>query len=460
MNSEFAKKSLSECIELIIDCRGKTPKKLGGDWSKQGYRALSAKNVKTSGLVQESTIRRIDKKLYRKWMKEEVNRGDILLTSEAPLGQVMLWNSDEKIVLSQRLFAIRSNQYLDSAYLYYYMTSEKYQHELESRSTGTTVLGIKQTQLVQTVIKYPNILNQQKIAHILSTLDDKIELNRKMNQSLENMAQALFKSWFVDFDPVHAKENASSDADYEEIAKELGISLEVLDLFPDEFEESELGLIPKGWEVNKFNDIASVRKGLSYKGKHKTQNKDYPPMFNLGNFDRSGQYRAEKIAYYDGEYKERHLIRGGQLMMANTDMTQDRVILGLPIIVPELVDTDMIFTHHVFAIDFKSIELESTFKYYIFYTFINPKFREVAEGYATGTTVLALPKEGVMNFNLLLASKGLIDEFNKVLHSLISKMNSNRLQVETLQKTRDTLLPKLLSGELDVSELELDHVTH
>ena len=162
MRSEFSILPLSKCIDLIIDYRGKTPKKLGGDWSDTGYRALSAKNVKTDGLAQEDIIRRIDEDLYRKWMKEEVKRGDILLTSEAPLGEVLLWNSDEKIVLSQRLFAIRPNSKLDSTYMYYYMTTKNYQHELESRASGTTVVGIKQTQLVHTIIKYPPLPTQKK----------------------------------------------------------------------------------------------------------------------------------------------------------------------------------------------------------------------------------------------------------------------------------------------------------
>ena len=98
---------LSKCLSKVIDYRGRTPKKLGYEWASQGYRALSANNVKFDGLDKIDSINYADEALYKKWMKEEVNRGDILLTSEAPSGQVMLWDSDEKIVLSQRLFALR-----------------------------------------------------------------------------------------------------------------------------------------------------------------------------------------------------------------------------------------------------------------------------------------------------------------------------------------------------------------
>ena len=98
---------LGDIIDLVIDYRGKTPKKLGGDWSPSGYRALSAKNIKTGKIVSEETIRYVDESIYKKWMKDEIKRGDIFITSEVPFGQVYYWDSDEKIVLSQRLFALR-----------------------------------------------------------------------------------------------------------------------------------------------------------------------------------------------------------------------------------------------------------------------------------------------------------------------------------------------------------------
>ena len=96
MAHELQATPLRRCLEKIIDYRGKTPKKLGSDWIDEGYRALSAINVKDSGLVSTETIRCVDAETYKKWMKEEVKRGDILLTSEAPAGEVMIWNSDEK----------------------------------------------------------------------------------------------------------------------------------------------------------------------------------------------------------------------------------------------------------------------------------------------------------------------------------------------------------------------------
>ena len=109
-------KSLSDCLSLVIDRRGVTPKKLNSSWKEKGYRVLSANNVKTSGLTKIDEIRCIDDNTYKKWMKNEVCRGDIFLTSEAPAGEVLYWDSDEKIVAGQRIYVLRTKKDLYCLY--------------------------------------------------------------------------------------------------------------------------------------------------------------------------------------------------------------------------------------------------------------------------------------------------------------------------------------------------------
>ena len=196
MTSEWNHFALGEITELVIDYRGKTPKKLGGDWCKQGYRALSAKNIKTGRIVQAETIRYIDESLYRKWMKDEVQRGDILITSEAPFGQIFFWDSDEKIVLSQRLFCVRIKPEYDARFIYYYMTTPEFQSELDGRATGTTVIGLRQPELMKCVIRCPEIQEQKVIAAILSSIDAKIIANEKVNDNSQQQAAALFSSLY------------------------------------------------------------------------------------------------------------------------------------------------------------------------------------------------------------------------------------------------------------------------
>lgn len=200
MKSDLTITSLAEATSKIIDYRGKTPKKLNGDWVSDGYRALSANNVKFDGLVNQEDIRHVDEKLYKKWMKEEVRRGDLLLTSEAPSGQVMIWESDEKIVLSQRLYALRAKKGIHNYFLKYYLQSSVGQKEIQRNNSGSTVGGISAKTFPNILIRHPQFDEQRKIGNLLSGIDRKIEINRRINAELEAMAKALYDYWFVQFE--------------------------------------------------------------------------------------------------------------------------------------------------------------------------------------------------------------------------------------------------------------------
>ena len=184
MTSDWEKCELNEVVAHVLDYRGKTPKKLGGDWAESGYRALSAKNIKTGQIVQPETIRYIAPSMYSIWMKEEINRGDIIITSEAPFGEVYYWDRDEKILLSQRLFAIRTNEKVNSRFLYYYMITDSFQAELRARATGTTVIGLRQPELLKCQIRLPDLRIQTQIASLLKSIDAKINNNNAINNNL------------------------------------------------------------------------------------------------------------------------------------------------------------------------------------------------------------------------------------------------------------------------------------
>jgi len=283
---------------------------------------------------------------------------------------------------------------------------------------------------------------REAIAHILGTLDDKIELNRKTNETLEAMAKALFKSWFVDFDPVKAKAEG----------RPTGLPAEISDLFPDSFEDSELGEIPSGWEMEALGEILDVDKGVSYKGDFLSDAEGLP-MVNLGCFAGGGSFRAEKMKFYTGEYRERHLATAGDLLVANTDMTQNRIILGAPIIVPSWRGRDkFLFSHHTFAIRFR--RSKSAFTRFIYFTLLKPSFRQVSAGHATGTTVLALPKDGITDYQTVIPPAGLLNVFAAKVEALYQKCQALTEQCELLAKTRDALLPKLISGEIRIPDAE------
>lgn len=194
----FEEYTIKDVMNEIIDYRGKTPKKLGGDWSENRtkYMALSAKNIKKGRIVQPETIRYVDEDMYNKWMKQEVNKGTILITSEAPFGELLYWDSDDKIVLSQRLFGLKIKKEYNPKYIYYYMYTTSFQGELSGRATGSTVTGLRQPELLKCHLKVPNRKIQDKIANILTCIDKKIELNDEINNNLYKEAVALYKDKF------------------------------------------------------------------------------------------------------------------------------------------------------------------------------------------------------------------------------------------------------------------------
>ena len=427
---------LEEWMESIIDYRGKTPEK-----TTAGIPLITAKVIKGGRIETPSEFIAAD--TYEEWMRRGIpEAGDVVITTEAPLGEVAQLPKG-KVALAQRVITLRGKKGLvDNTFLKYLLLSRPFQEDLEARATGTTVVGIKQSVLRKIDLAFPSFLDQKAIAHILGTLDDKIELNRKSNETLEAMAKALFQSWFVDFDPVRAKAEG----------RPTGLPAEISDLFPDSFEDSELGEIPSGWEMETLGEILDVDKGVSYKGDFLSDTEGLP-MVNLGCFAGGGSFRAEKMKFYAGEYRERHLASAGDLLVANTDMTQNRIILGAPIIVPSWRGRDkFLFSHHTFAIRFR--RSKSAFTRFIYFTLLKPSFRQVAAGHATGTTVLALPKDGITDYQTVIPPAGLLNVFAAKVEALYQKCQSLTEQCELLAKTRDALLPKLISGEIRIPDAE------
>jgi type I restriction enzyme, S subunit len=182
---------LDDILNLIIDYRGKTPKKLGSDWSLSGIPALSAKNVKDGQIVREDSMNFVDEDLYRKWMKDELQKGDVLLTSEAPLGELFYLANDRKYVLSQRLFALRTKQGFCSTYLYFWLKSPQGQFLLERRATGSTVEGIRQVELRKVEIIIPDSDVLEKATQIWLATLKKNENNNRQIQTLTEIRDRL-----------------------------------------------------------------------------------------------------------------------------------------------------------------------------------------------------------------------------------------------------------------------------
>ena len=420
--SEWREVELEEVIELVIDYRGKTPKKLGGDWSQVGYRALSAKNIKTGRIVQEDAIRYLDSNLYTKWMKEKVNRGDILMTSEAPFGELLHWDSDEKIVLSQRLFCLRTNKKVDSKYLYYYMTTNRFQKELDARATGTTVRGLRQPQLLKCKIEYPPIKDQEAIANILSSMDEKIRVNNQINKTLENMAQAIFKQWFVDFEfPNEEGEPYKSSG--------------------GEMFESELGMIPKGWEVKKSSDIANVNIGKTPPRKEKecfTLDPDDYKWISIKDLGNSGAYIFDSSEYLTKESIEKYNVK---VVPDNTVVLSFKLTIGRVSITCGQMTTNEAIAH---------FNLSNKSKITTEYLYLYLKGFDYGKLGNTSSIANAVNSKIIKSMPIIVQDNKTIKTFSEVMESVFSKIKYTIKQSDKLIEIRDSLLPKLMSGEIRV----------
>lgn len=184
----MTKYKLEELVNLIMDFRGKTPKKLGMSWTehKNDIVALSAKNIKDGEIINIDKSHYGDENLYKKWMKDgDIHINDILMTSEAPLGETYIVSKPLKAILSQRIFLLRLNQKLIYPWYFFAMTQSKYfQEKLLSKATGTTVIGIKQKELRKIEIEIPNMKVQEKVGNYFKVINSKLVSNKQINANL------------------------------------------------------------------------------------------------------------------------------------------------------------------------------------------------------------------------------------------------------------------------------------
>ena len=364
---EWEVDTMENALNEIIDYRGKTPVK-----SETGIVTLSAKSVK-DGYIDYSKAYFISESTYQKFMVRGFPRkGDILLTTEAPLGLVARLDR-EKVGIAQRLLTLRGKkEYLLNDYLMYYLMSNEGKHQLTSRQSGTTVTGIKQKEFRKCLISITPFEEQKAIAHLLSTIDEKIEVNNQINKILENIAQEIFKKWFVDFEfPNEEGEPYKSNG--------------------GEMVESEQGMIPKGWDVISLDKIVDVKSGYSYRGTDLSESNN--AMVTIKNFDRNGGYKIDglKEIIISERVKDHHYIETNDVVVAHTDLTQGAEIIGNPVMVLSKGKYNkLIMSMDVVKVTPKDRDIDNAFVYCLLKT---DKFKQYALGYVNGTTVLHLSKK-------------------------------------------------------------------
>lgn len=322
---------------------------------------------------------------------------------------------------NQRLgkVVVKDEKAIDLRFLHYLMRSQEYRHEILASATGTTVKHTSPDRIKRFRFRRPPLSEQRAVAYILGTLDDKIELHRRMNETLEAMARAIFQSWFLNFDPVRAKAEG----------RDPGLPKAIAELFPDRFEDSQLGEIPAGWRMETV-------------GEH------------LVNFDSkripvSGAERAERQGPYPYhgaagvmDYVDDYLFDGIYLLVGEDGSVVQENGLG----VTQYAWGKIWVNNHAHVLQGKGAV--STEQLYLYYHF------EPVAPYVTGAVQPKLSQGRMNGMPFLFAGDGVCRAFAEVVPPLFARLRSNAEENRTLTKLRDVLLPKLISGELRVPDAE------
>ena len=368
--------------------------------------------------------------------------GDLILSNSATPGIPMFMGIEACV--HDGWLLLRNFRGLDKLFAYYLLLHER--PALVAKGNGSVFTNLKTEILRNHKVVLPPLSIQRAIAHILGALDDKIELNRRMNETLESMARALFKSWFIDFDPVHAKAEG----------RDPGLPADIAALFPDSFQDSDLGEIPKGWAVRSLGELIKTVKGCSYTSDDLVDSDT--ALVTLKSFARGGGYRPDGLKSFAGSYKPEQVVTPGELVVACTDVTQAAAIVGRTAVVHGAAGyRTLVASLDTLIVRPNRQDVTRSFVYFLGRT---DNFVAHTYSHTTGTTVLHLSKEAVPSFAFALPPVQLIREFDSLANPALSRIQASDEQSETIAVLRDTLLPKLLSGEVRVKDVDQSMEAH
>ena len=378
----------------------------GKKYSKEGIRVVRGDNV-TIGNLRWDVEK--DKRWNEPFDKTEyysLQANDIVIGmdgSRVGKNKARIKKEDLPLLLAQRVACVRHNELAEQDYLYYNIFSKKFIDYVNSIHTGSAIPHISQKQIEDYKILLPDLETQRRIASILSSLDRKIELNNKINADLEEMAQAIFKNWFVDFEP-----------------------------FKDgKFVDSELGMIPEGWKVGTLADIAEITMGQSPAGYSLNENRE-GLIFYQGSSDFG--FRFPSIRVFTTEPK--------RLAVANSVLFSVRAPVG---------DINVAKEECCIGRGVASIKSKYGHDSYLFYTMKSlHKLFDSFDG--EGTVFGSINKKTLSAIQILLPSDGIVEQFNNIASSFDDRIRSLSDESSRLSLLRDTLLPRLMSGEIEVPE--------
>ncbi|EOX4439382.1 restriction endonuclease subunit S [Vibrio alginolyticus] len=430
--------------DYIDSCLGKMLDKKKNKGTLQPY--LGNSNVRWGNFdLNDLAQMKFEESEHERYSLES---GDLVVCEGGEPGRCAIWEGEvEEMKIQKALHRVRPNQYLNNYYLYYWFLYAGKIGSLEPYFTGTTIKHLTGRALANLPIRIPPLDIQLQCVSVLCSLDKKISHNIKTNQTLEQMAQTIFKSWFVDFDPVKAKMNGEQPE---------GMDAATASLFPEKLVESELGLIPEGWEVKSLGEVSTFQNGFAFKSKELTTDAASAThkVFKMGNIRKGGGFNSKGSKdYFDlnsNPKVERYLIKKGDLLMSMTDMKNNVALLGHTALMP--VSDEYLVNQRVGLI-------RKSDKHYLDYPFLyyqtnEPLFITDVRSRANSGVQVNLSTKGIKDTLLVVPPKEIHDAFDKQVRAFLDMIFTNDQQSEELASIRDLLLPKLLSGEIELGQAQ------
>ena len=445
--------TLGEISDRIGDGLHGTPA-----YSENGeYFFINGNNLLDGEIIFNEKTKSCSKFEYDKY-KKDLSNNTILISINGTIGNLAFYKG-ENVILGKSACYINIKSDVDKNFIYYALKSSKFQNYIKSQATGSTIKNVSLKLLRDYVLELPDIIQQKRISKILSNLDDKIRINNQINQTLESIAQAIFKSWFIDFEPVRAKIAAKQEGKDPELAAMCAISgktqaeLDQLTkedfaelqataaLFPDELVESELGTVPKGWSVQKIKDFGRVICG-------KTPSKSI------------AEYYGNDIPFIKipDMHHDVFVLDSFEKLSEKGSNSQANKILPRGSICVSCIATvgKVIITHQPSQTNqqINSIVPDLPIYTYFLYFLMGEKerlFHDLASG---GSATLNMNTSTFSNVDILMPNSKIIEAYDGVVSRIFDEILHNLKLSFLLSDMRDTLLPKLLSGELDVSDLQ------
>jgi type I restriction enzyme, S subunit len=330
-------------------------------------------------------------------------------------GKCSIFLGDEKTTFESHIIRVRINQKIaNPKFYYYYFNSDLGKNLVYTITEKTAASGIRGSDLADLPVPFFSKSIQDDVVSRLEILDIKIENLQKQNKILEQISHIIFKSWFIDFDGV------------------------------TEWDYSELGYIPKGWNVTTLDNFLEVIKGVSYRSVDLIPSNK--ALVTLKSIKRNGGYTERGLKSFNGKYKDSHIVHENDIVIAQTDLTQSADVIGKPALIRNSKDFDILIA----SLDLGIIKLKNNDlpKSYLYHMFMSDEFQNHIYGYTSGTNVLHLAKEGVPNYNFIRPPENILKKFDKHVLPTFKKITDNIYEIDTLTKIRDTLVIKFVSGEI------------